>query len=225
MEVRYVVFWLCVLSPVFVKGGVVYLSQTRNDSIELACLSTERNPYGFYLRRKWLQPDKEVLFVYQSMAPSYAGSKTDSSRIRVVEALHAGQVNVTISNLSASDTDRYACEFVFASNPTDRVEPGRDDFLLYIADHTEQPCTCSSYHILLYAISGAVGLLLIIILGLTVAYCGKARNGSKPQPPVPIYEEMAGLQSGNGKAFCDLQGGFGESEYVQPRRENTYSNP
>lgn len=52
---------------------------------------------------------------------------------------------------------------------------------------------------------------------------GKTRNGRKPQPAVPIYEEMAGLQSGNGKSFCDLDP-FREGEYVQPRRENAYSN-
>ncbi|KAG5279049.1 hypothetical protein AALO_G00105550 [Alosa alosa] len=223
MEWRLVV-WLIVLPPALVNGEVVYLSQKRNGSIELACLSTTSGPFAFYLKREWLQPNKEVLFIHQGHDPTFGPDETDRSRIRVFENLRSGQVNVSISHLQGSDTDRYICEFVFPDVTDDRKEPGRDKFLLYVADHVEQPCSCSSYPVLLYTIAGAIGLLLLIILGLTVAYCGKARNGSKPQPAVPIYEEMAGLQSGNSKAFCD-PGHFGESEYVKPRRENPYSSP
>ncbi|XP_063058443.1 cd7 antigen-like [Engraulis encrasicolus] len=236
MEVQHT-FWLCVLCPFLVNGAVVYLSRASNDSIELACLSTasesSSKPYAFYLRRKWLQKDQEVLFVHQGHAPTYINNKADGGRIRVVEALSAGQVNISISRLRGVDTDLYTCGFMVASNPLDREEPGQDEFLLYVADHIEKPCTCSSYPTVLYAISGAVGLLLIITLALSVAYCSKVCcNGSKPQPPaaaVPIYEEMTGLQSGkegsDKKAFCDQLAGYGESQYAQPRRENPYSNP
>ncbi|XP_062392332.1 cd7 antigen-like [Sardina pilchardus] len=221
------VVWLIVLPPALVNGEVVYLSQKRNGSIEFACSTTSRDPFAFYLRREWLEPIKEVLFIHEGQNPTFGPGETGRSRIRVFEDLPAGQVNVSISHLQGSDTDRYTCEFIFSGVPHDRMEPGRDTFLLYVADHgsDEPPCSCSSYTVILYTIAGAVGLLLLVIIGLTVAYCGKASNGSKPQPAVPIYEEMAGLQSGNNKAFYN-PGEFGESEYVKPvRSENPYSIP
>lgn len=223
MDEWHVVVLLIVWSTVLVNGEVVYLSLKHNDSVELVCSSSEGDPYALYLTRKWLKPKKEVLFVLKGEKPTFGPDETGKSRIRVVEGLDIGQVNVSISHLQGSDTDRYVCEFVYENLPTDYIKFGREEFFLYVADYVEKPCSCSSYPLLLYTIAGAVGLLLLIILGLAVAYCGKTRNGRKPQPAVPIYEEMAGLQSGNGKSLCGLDP-FGESEYVQPRRENTYSN-
>ena len=117
-----------------VHGEVKYLSQKGNDSVALACSSPESNPYGVYLRRKWLQPDTEVLFIHKDAQPKFR-SRTDQNRIQVVENLGSGQLDVTISHLQGSDTDLYVCEFMFESIPTDRKEPGRDQFLLYVADH------------------------------------------------------------------------------------------
>lgn len=125
-----------------VNGEVVYLSLRRNDSVELVCSSPGSGPYAFYLKRKWLQPNKEVLFVHQGEEPTFGPDEAGWRRIRVVEDLEYGQVNVSISHLQGSDTDRYVCDFVFVDHPNDRIESGRKEFFLYVADHGKLICQC-----------------------------------------------------------------------------------
>lgn len=124
--------WVCLLP---VNGEVVYLSLKHNDSVELVCSSSGGDPYAFYLKRKWLQPKKEVLFVLKGEKPTFGPDETGRSRIRVVEGLGIGQVNVSISHLQGSDTDRYVCEFVYENLPSDYTKFGREEFFLYIADY------------------------------------------------------------------------------------------
>lgn len=74
---------------------------------------TDPLPYGLYLSRKWLRTH-DVLFKYTKEEPTY-GTDSDKHRISVTGDPSSLSVNVTISQLRASDTDRYVCEFTVES--------------------------------------------------------------------------------------------------------------
>ncbi|KAG9350453.1 hypothetical protein JZ751_026816 [Albula glossodonta] len=91
-----------------------------------------------------------------------------------------------------------------------------------------------TYPPLLYAIAAAAGLLLLILLGLGASQGGKACKRGKPQPLVPIYEEMTAVQQANGKGqLCHLDPSHQEeadsslyvNPQIKPRQENYYLRP
>ncbi|KAF1395079.1 hypothetical protein PFLUV_G00007830 [Perca fluviatilis] len=299
----------------FVCSDIQFLERHEGGSVVLPCVVDQRNPspFGVYLMRNWLKPTSEVLFMHTG------NDVSADNRISVSGDPSSHSLNVTISQLSASDTDRYYCEFL-ANNPLgedDRIR-GKTEFFLLVNDDALGPvdiglvetcsggsavlpclpphggalavegvslkrqrgqapvevlyhskrhhggsppssslfpvervhlssapgprgiaynltlqqlqpddsglyscqlllsggpdtsttlgrqalfvsvqggqCGCSSYSTLLYALSSAVVVLLLLILGFVVIYKGKASRSVKSHPQAPIYEEMTGLQ-------------------------------
>ncbi|CAK6953422.1 cd7 antigen-like [Scomber scombrus] len=101
-------------------------------------------------------------------------------------------LNVTISELTTKDTDRYYCEFI-VENPSSEDEhiPGKTEFFLLVTAGDD--CSCSSSSTLLYALSSAVVVLLLTIVFVGICLC-KLRPSVKPNRQAPIYEDMAGFK-------------------------------
>lgn len=110
-----------------------FLARDAGDSVVLPCLvdQTLTPPIGVYLKRTWLRRT-EVLFKYQHSEVSVLDSEYDNrSSVSGDPSSHA--LNVTLSELRPSDTDRYICEF-HINNPQsqDITKPGKTDFLLFV---------------------------------------------------------------------------------------------
>ncbi|AWP05820.1 Hypothetical protein SMAX5B_007499 [Scophthalmus maximus] len=189
-------FLTCLWLSGFVHSELQFLERREGESVVLPCVVEQRDlsPFGVYLKRSWLQPSK-VLFMYTNSEVSVndGGYKT---RVSVSGDPGHRALNVTLSELRVSDTDRYYCEF-FVNRPSSEDERihGHTEFFLLVTAGGH--CGCSSYSTLLYALSSAVALLLLLlaVVGFVLIYQGKARRRSvKSRPQAPIYEEMAGVQ-------------------------------
>ncbi|XP_030638695.1 cd7 antigen-like [Chanos chanos] len=200
-----------------------YISKQRNDSVEIHCAARESGgpPYGFSLKRNF--SNQQVLYLHSGDNPTFT-NPADKERIRVHGELDRNMVNVTISQLQSGDTGIYNCEFFFDAKPRDRSVQGQTAFFLFVADDSNESCSCSSHESLLYAMSAAACLLLLLLVLLARAHFGRAANRQKPQPMVPIYEEMAGVRPSNRKVTSHLEE-IDTSVYVGPRKENHYVNP
>ncbi|KAJ8264075.1 hypothetical protein GJAV_G00144810 [Gymnothorax javanicus] len=231
------VSWVFLAMPLIIESqNVVYLKALEGESVLFTCGSEETStlPKGLYLKRKCVGPESEVMFFSEFGVK--AGSHEDG-RIQVHGNLSANLVNITLSELQHRDSGLYYCEFVDAGSPTFRFIQGKEEFFLFVETRKNQKdlqCSCPDYPPVLYAISAAVGLLLLIILGLVASHCGKPCGRNKPHTLVPIYEEMIGRQPSNGKGpHCHLDSS-GQEEgdtavYTNPpmkrRQENHYANP
>ncbi|KAK0139641.1 hypothetical protein N1851_023465 [Merluccius polli] len=143
---------LCVLWMVVISGhgscGVDFLQGHAGGSAVLRCsVGREQRggspPYGVTLRRCWLRQD-QVVYMHSQSPPSVSdlhhdhhdntSTSTRTTRVRVSGDPSGWQLNVTLSALRPTDTDRYCCEFVADGSPYDRIIPGEADFFLYVAD-------------------------------------------------------------------------------------------
>uniref|UniRef100_A0A4W6FSI2 Ig-like domain-containing protein n=1 Tax=Lates calcarifer TaxID=8187 RepID=A0A4W6FSI2_LATCA len=178
----------------FVRSDIQFLERHEGESVVLPCVVEQTNPspFGVHLKRSWLQTGK-VLYVHTGDEPSMFNNG-DKDRISVSGDPGSYSLNATISQLRVSDTDRYHCEFyVNRVSAEDEQIRGKTEFFLLVT--ADGQCGCSSYSTLLYALSSAVAILLLLILiGFVVMYKGKARRRVESHPQVPIYEEMAGVQ-------------------------------
>uniref|UniRef100_A0A4W5KK75 Immunoglobulin V-set domain-containing protein n=1 Tax=Hucho hucho TaxID=62062 RepID=A0A4W5KK75_9TELE len=233
--------WLLLMThTVLVFCDIEFLERTQGDSVEFYCISefNASKAIGLYVKRKWMQPNQEVLFMLTEEKPSFY---TDvKERIHVTGDPSTHRVNVTLSQLKGTDTDLYYCEFVFpVASSFDQKIPSKMEFFLYIVDAGVR-CSCTSYTPLLYVLSAAVGLLLIFLMALGVAHYGKTRGNSvKTQPhQVSIYEEMVGVRppNRNGKVAPSyhpkppfhLEEKDGSTYDIPPlrsRQENHYERP
>ncbi|XP_034756132.1 cd7 antigen-like isoform X1 [Etheostoma cragini] len=112
----------------FVCSDMQFLERHEGESVVLSCVIDKRNPspFGVYLMRNWLKTS-EVLFMHTESDVSA------DKRISVSGDPSSHSLNVTISQLRASDTDRYYCEFV-ADNPLDEDDRtrGKTEFFLLV---------------------------------------------------------------------------------------------
>ncbi|XP_076585664.1 cd7 antigen-like [Chaetodon auriga] len=114
-------------------GDTEFLERHEGGSVTLPCALELRNtsPIGVYLRRTWLRPGTVLFMLTQSEFTT--DNDEDKTRISISGDPSSLSVNVTISQLSASDTDRYFCEFV-VDNPSsvDDHVPGKPEFFLLV---------------------------------------------------------------------------------------------
>lgn len=88
-------------------------------------------PFAVALKRKWLR-EAQVLYKDAHFKVAVQNSE-DENRISVSGDLSSHSLNVTISELRATDTDRYYCEFVVESESSeDKREPGTTEFFLLV---------------------------------------------------------------------------------------------
>uniref|UniRef100_A0AAZ3SC87 Immunoglobulin V-set domain-containing protein n=1 Tax=Oncorhynchus tshawytscha TaxID=74940 RepID=A0AAZ3SC87_ONCTS len=128
--------WLLLMTcTVLVFCEMEFLERTQGDSTEFYCISefSASKPIGFYLKRKWLQPNREVLFMYTEQNPVFYPDVKE--RIHVTGDPSTHRVNVTLSQLKGTDTDLYYCEFVFPdSSSLDQKIPSKMELFLYVVD-------------------------------------------------------------------------------------------
>lgn len=113
---------------------VHFLARNEGESVVLPCMVEPQTApsLGVYLKRSWLNPT-DVLFMYTE-SDFVASNKKDQGRISVSGDPSYLAVNVSLSQLSVSDTDRYYCEFV-VENPSseDLKVPGKTEFFLLVS--------------------------------------------------------------------------------------------
>uniref|UniRef100_A0A8C6MGA4 Ig-like domain-containing protein n=1 Tax=Nothobranchius furzeri TaxID=105023 RepID=A0A8C6MGA4_NOTFU len=129
--------WL--LPPFSVPAMIfLHLERQQGESVEFSCHIEPGSPlpYGFYLKRTWLQP-RIVFFWYQNDPPDVKDA-ADKGRLSISGDPSSHAVNVSFSQLKAADTDRYSCEFMVERNgKEDEKIPGRTEFFLYVSSDGE----------------------------------------------------------------------------------------
>uniref|UniRef100_A0A668ATG2 Immunoglobulin V-set domain-containing protein n=1 Tax=Myripristis murdjan TaxID=586833 RepID=A0A668ATG2_9TELE len=91
---------------------------------------TEDLPFAVSLKRSWLNPGN-VLFKLSN--ENFSPHNTDDDkRLSVSGDPSSSWLNVTMSELRPSDTDRYYCEFLVEKFPVDREVRGKTEFFLYV---------------------------------------------------------------------------------------------
>ncbi|KAK2816876.1 hypothetical protein Q5P01_025067 [Channa striata] len=128
------VWTVIIMKIAFVLSGEIrFLERNEGESVVLPCVVEQRNPspFGVYLKRSWLRPG-EVLFMHTN-SEFTAGNRDDKNRTSVTGDPSKHSLNVTISQLRASDSDRYHCEFV-VDNPLSEDEriQGKTEFFLLV---------------------------------------------------------------------------------------------
>ncbi|KAM7418895.1 hypothetical protein PAMA_016154 [Pampus argenteus] len=118
----------------FVYSEIQFIRMHEGDSVVFPCAVEQKNPppFSVYLKRNWLNPG-EVLFML-SQEEYNVHNDHDKTRIHVSGDPSDHSLNVTISELTVSDTDRYYCEFV-VNNPVSEDEriPGNTEFVLLVS--------------------------------------------------------------------------------------------
>ncbi|XP_063759646.1 uncharacterized protein LOC134877901 [Eleginops maclovinus] len=167
---------------------------TESQSLELSCF-TQLEPgslTGLYLYHRSAHSQTTLLSMAVGgelrVALGYKG------RLQLNGGLDSLQVNVTVSQLQHSDTGLYMWELTYMEdNRSDQITLSAHTVFLLV-EGTGRPCQCSPiYPPLLFTIFTVGGILLLTLSWLAVEKCVKARY-HRPQPPVPIYEEMTRKQ-------------------------------
>ncbi|XP_056224464.1 uncharacterized protein LOC130164066 [Seriola aureovittata] len=131
--IQYLVWLWLITQTGFVRSEIVFFEKHEGESVVLPCGVEPRHPspIGVYLRRSWLRP-VEVLFMYTKSEFSVTNDD-DKNRTTVSGDPSSHSLNVTISQLTADDTDRYYCEFVMANSASEDLHVrGRTEFFLLV---------------------------------------------------------------------------------------------
>ncbi|KAM9857391.1 cd7 antigen-like [Aulostomus maculatus] len=128
--------WTLLVIPTgSVHSNIQFFERQAGESVDLHCSMDQRHkePFGVYLKRSWLHPT-EVLFMH-TMTEFSMHNNQDRSRTSVHGDPRNRSLDVTISELKVSDTDRYYCEFVVA-NPSSEDEriPATSEFFLLVSN-------------------------------------------------------------------------------------------
>ncbi|KAM4584434.1 cd7 antigen-like [Odontesthes bonariensis] len=160
-----------------------------------------------------------------------------AERVQLSSASGPGGItySLTLRLLQPEDGALYSCQLLQRGRPDSSTGLGRRVFFVSVQGGqcgSSSADSDSSYPTLLYALSSAVGVLLLVllVLGFVVLFKGKANRSVKSHPQAPIYEEMVGMPSQSRKlASCHLE----EVESTEYRNcsvkkscpENYYESP
>ncbi|KAM8880005.1 cd7 antigen-like [Spinachia spinachia] len=125
---------------------------------------------------------------------SSSPSRFPADRVKLTSAPGPGGITfeLTLLELQPADSGLYSCQLLLRGGPDTGPRLGTRAFFVSVQG---DQCGCSTYSTLLYALSAAVVLLVLLLALLFVGlYKGKARHSGKSHPQAPIYEEMTGLQ-------------------------------
>ncbi|KAK5865939.1 hypothetical protein PBY51_020169 [Eleginops maclovinus] len=117
----------------YVCSDTEFLERNEGGFVVFPCVVQQSipPPFGIYLKRSWLNPS-EVLFMH-TMTEFTVENNDEKKRISVSGDPSTHSLNVTISQLSASDTDRYFCEFVVEQPASEDTKiRGKTDFFLLV---------------------------------------------------------------------------------------------
>ncbi|TNN71021.1 hypothetical protein EYF80_018837 [Liparis tanakae] len=174
-------------------------------SAVLPCLPPHGGPLaveGVSLKRQRGRAPVEVL--YHSKRHHGPPSSSSSSvspfpveRVHLSSAPGPGGLtyNLTLLQLQPDDSALYSCQLLLRGEPDASGGLGRR--ALFVSVQGGQ-CGCSDYSTLLYALSSAVALLILLLAFLAI-YKVKARRGVKSHPQAPIYEEMTAARPASRK--------------------------
>ncbi|XP_072320014.1 cd7 antigen-like [Eucyclogobius newberryi] len=115
-------------------SSIQFVARDEGDQVVLSCLvdQTTSPPIGVYLKRSWLRRTS-VLFKYEGSEVSILDQEYHN-RTSVSGDPNIHALNVTISGLRPSDTDRYYCEFnVNTPHAADTVLRGNKEFFLFVS--------------------------------------------------------------------------------------------
>ncbi|XP_038129443.1 uncharacterized protein LOC119775518 [Cyprinodon tularosa] len=144
---------------------------------------------GVILKRQAGRAPVEVAYHSQQ----HQSSLFPTQRVQLVSAPGPSGLafNLTLLQLQPEDSALYSCQLLLRGR-SDRSTSLRG--AVFFLSVEANRCVCSSYPTLLYALSGAVGvlILLLILVGCVALSKGKARQSPKSNSPAPIYEEMIG---------------------------------
>ncbi|XP_023250959.1 uncharacterized protein LOC111645866 isoform X2 [Seriola lalandi dorsalis] len=173
-------------------ADVIFRRLTKNQSLELSCSPQQDlgRLMGLHLYHRSSQSQTTLLSIAgdgeHRVNPEHRG------RLQLCGRLDSPQVNVTISHLEHSDTGLYMWELSYG----EELSP---DLVL------------SAQKVFLLVDGAAAGLVMLTLGWLAAEKCVKARRHHRPQPPVPIYEEMtrkqqsAGIPQNNHEAPSHLE--------------------
>uniref|UniRef100_A0A8C4DPC4 Immunoglobulin V-set domain-containing protein n=1 Tax=Dicentrarchus labrax TaxID=13489 RepID=A0A8C4DPC4_DICLA len=100
-------------------------------TVNQTCDTQNPSPFAMYLKRRWLQPG-EVLYMHTETELHVKNNDYISRAIASGDP-SSHSLNVTISQLRASDTDRYYCEFYVGDNlGLDKPLPESTEFFLLV---------------------------------------------------------------------------------------------
>ncbi|MEQ2207453.1 hypothetical protein XENOCAPTIV_012675 [Xenoophorus captivus] len=150
---------------------------------------------GVILSRQRGRAPVEVAYHSQQ----HLSSLFPNERVQLSSAPRPGSItfNVTLLKLQPEDSALYSCQLLLRGRPNSSTSLRGQVFFISVQDDR---CGCSSYPTLIYALTGAVGvlLLLLILVGCVVVFKVSGLGASqrpKSQSQAPIYEEMIGVQS------------------------------
>nr|XP_046195615.1 uncharacterized protein LOC124027193 isoform X1 [Oncorhynchus gorbuscha] len=225
MKTSWYFIWIFILTLMIstARQEVMYIKGSEGQSVDLSCTPEQTGgaPVSLYLTRRCVRPEREVLFMAKDRSPGTVRvNRLYKDRLKVTGGLNSDLLNVTIAHLQRTDTGLYLCEFVYTADPSDRTGSGSLEYFLFV-EGTESVCQCSSYPPLIYTISAAAGLLLLVLICLCAVECAKLRKRHKTQAPIPIYEEMNSGCRGAGSA----QNNHPVPTHLEETESPVYANP
>uniref|UniRef100_A0A8C7K352 Immunoglobulin V-set domain-containing protein n=1 Tax=Oncorhynchus kisutch TaxID=8019 RepID=A0A8C7K352_ONCKI len=173
MKTSWYLIWIFILTLMITRQEVLYIKGSEGQSVDLSCTPEQTGgaPVSLYLTHRCVRPEREVLFMAKDRSPGTVRvNRLYKDRLKVTGGLNSDLLNVTIAHLQRTDTGLYICEFVYTADPSDRTVSGSLEYFLFV-EGTESVCQCSSYPPLIYTISAAAGLLLLVLICLCAVEC------------------------------------------------------
>ncbi|XP_035035763.1 uncharacterized protein LOC118122919 isoform X2 [Hippoglossus stenolepis] len=181
------------------SAELIFRRLTENQSLELSCplqrdLGSLR---GLHLYHRGAQSQTTLLSMAEGgelrVDPERRG------RLKLCGGLDSLRVNVTITHLQHSDTGLYMWELSFRGED---LMPSNNQLFLLVE-------------------GGAAGLIGLTLTWLATDRCLKARRHHRPQPPVPIYEEMTRKQ----QSAAVPQNNLEDPSHLEEDNFPLYANP
>ncbi|XP_019117441.2 uncharacterized protein LOC109139205 [Larimichthys crocea] len=204
-----------------VSAELIFEHLMESQSLELSCSPQQEygSLRGLHLYHRSAQSQTTLL----SMAVN-SEAKVDPQhrgRLQHSKGLDSLQVNVTISHLQPSDTGLYMWELSYREDSVDQIITSTQKVFLFV-ERTGRSCQCSpSYGPVILIIFTTAALLLLTLIWLAVEKCVKTKHHLRPQPPVPIYEEMTRKQQSTGNP----QNNHEAASHLEEVNFPVYANP
>lgn len=186
MALLYILFFIQVHK---VSAEFVLWRLGESQSVHLSCqLLEHKNRSGLHLYHLSTPRQTTLLSLDRGGTPRI--NPKHRGRLLVSGGLDSVQVNVTLLHLEQSDTGLYVWEIsLIEKNASEHIASAQKFFLL--VEKTEKLCQCSFvYPPLLFTISAAAGLILVITCWLAIDHCVKLKKHDKLRLSAPIYVEM-----------------------------------
>ncbi|XP_063079704.1 uncharacterized protein LOC134469397 isoform X2 [Engraulis encrasicolus] len=198
MRILSAVLWILGIQ-VIASQELLYIEASEGECVTISCEPEEKSSplIGFYLEHTSTQPKREL--VHLSENAGVKESPPVTGRVQVTGSLASPQINVTICLLRHTDIGLYTSRFIPKHSLANQVIRGSTQLFLRVKETGEDgSCQCTRYTSLLYAISVAVALLSLLLIGFCLMQITKQRQQSKPPPPASdIYEVMSVGQQGH----------------------------